>query len=227
MCYKAVTLPKSLPDPTQWDQLIDRYKSFRLLSLQLSPEAFGTSYAREVTFPLETWTSRLNNPIAFNTIIVSDPKPGSTDDLSLILNSEWLASLTIVGPLESKTAAKAYEESVHFSPDSVNFGPPAIGVKSTYVLNAMYVLPSERRNGLANMIIEYAKRLSVEMDGGKVTMALIVDFDNVPATKSYQKSGFKLVHDYWFDDPQSTEPRKKRAAVMRVDVDWRAIESTE
>ncbi|KAH6975108.1 hypothetical protein BKA56DRAFT_489203 [Ilyonectria sp. MPI-CAGE-AT-0026] len=217
MSYKAVKLPRSLPDPAQWDKLVACYKAFRLLSLQLSPEAFGSSYARETAFPPETWVSRLNNPIAFNTVIISDPEPGSTDDLSLILNSDWLASLTVVGPLESKTASKAYEESMHLNPDTVDFGPPAPGVESTYVLNAMYVLPSERRKGLANMIIEYAKQLAVEMNHGKVTLALILDFDNVPAAKSYEKSGFKRVHDYWFDDLRGTTPKKTHSAVMRVD----------
>lgn len=88
MSYKAVKLPKSLPNPTQWDKLMACYKAFRLLSLQLSPEAFGSSYDREAAFPPETWASRLNNPIAFNTIVVSDPEPGSTDDLSLIFSSD-------------------------------------------------------------------------------------------------------------------------------------------
>ncbi|KAH7139834.1 hypothetical protein B0J13DRAFT_558544 [Dactylonectria estremocensis] len=217
MNYKVITLPKSLPDPAQWEQLIARYKAFRLLSLQLSPEAFGSSYAREAAFPREAWVSRLSNPVAFNTIVVPDPQPGSTDNLSLVLNADWLGALTIVGPLESKTAARTYEQKMHLCPDIVDFGPPAPGVESTYVLNAVYVLPAERRKGLASLTVENAKQLAVEIEGSTVTLALILDFDNVPATKSYEKSGFKLVHDYWFDDPRGTTPRKTHAAVMRID----------
>ncbi|KAH7129244.1 hypothetical protein EDB81DRAFT_764393 [Dactylonectria macrodidyma] len=217
MSYKVVTLPKSLPDPAQWEQLIAKFKAFRLLSLKLSPEAFGSSYAREEAFPRDTWVSRLNNPVAFNTIVVPDPQPGATDDLSLILNSDWLGSLTAVGPLESKTAAKTYEQRMHLCPDIVDFGPPAPGIESTYVLNAVYVLPAERRKGLASLTIEYAKRLVVETEGGKVTLALILEFDNVPARRSYEKAGFTLVHDYWFDDPREATPKKSHAAVMRVD----------
>ncbi|WAO84852.1 Hypothetical protein NCS54_00208100 [Fusarium falciforme] len=222
MNTRAVALPKSLPDPAQWSQLIARYKEFRLLSLQLSPESFGSSYAREVAFSEEIWASRLNNPVALNTIIVSEPdaEAETTDDISLILNSPWLAALTLVGPLEAKTAAKSYEDKMHLQPDTVSFGPPAPGVDSTYVLNAMYVLPTERRKGHSYKIIEFAKQVALrENNGAKVTLALILDNDNMPAMKSYEKSGFKVVHRYWFDDTRGGEVKKKtRAAVMRVDI---------
>ncbi|RSL66407.1 hypothetical protein CEP53_003405 [Fusarium sp. AF-6] len=220
MKTRAVALPQSLPDPAQWNQLIARYKEFRLLSLQLSPESFGSSYTREVAFSEETWASRLNNPVALNTIIVSEPDDAdeSTDDISLILNSPWLAALTLVGPLEAKTAAKSYEDKMHLQPDTVSFGPPTPGIDSTYVLNAMYVLPSERRKGLSNKIIDFAKQLAlVKENNQKVTLALILGDDNVPAMKSYEKSGFEVVHRYWFDDTRGGEVKKTRAAVMRAD----------
>ncbi|KAJ3529599.1 hypothetical protein NM208_g9682 [Fusarium decemcellulare] len=218
MTFKAVTLPKSLDDPAKWDELIERYKAFRLDALDKSPEAFGSSYAREVAFSPETWASRLNNPIALNTVVLSS-SDSEADETTLILNSPWLAALTLVGPLEAKTAAKNYEEKMHLDPDTVDFGPPVPGVEWTYVLNAMYVPPSERRKGLATMIIEHAKRLAVELNNGKkVTLALILDAKNVPAMKSYEKAGFEVVHNYWFDDPRWGEPRKTNAAVMRVDV---------
>jgi GNAT superfamily N-acetyltransferase len=125
----------------------------------------------------------------------------------------------LVGPLEAKTAAKSYEDKMHLQPDTVSFGPPAPGVDSTYVLNAIYVLPSERRKGHSYKIIEFAKQLALkENNGAKVTLALILDDDNVPAMKSYEKSGFEVVHRYWFDDTRGVEVKKTQAAVMRVDV---------
>lgn len=221
MKTRAVALPKSLPDPAQWNQLIARYKEFRLLSLQLSPESFGSSYAREVAFSEETWASRLDNPVALNTVIVSEPDAGAEniDNISLILSSPWLAALTLVGPLEAKTAAKSYEDKMHLQPDTVSFGPPAPGVDSTYVLNAMYVLPSERRKGHSSKIIDFAKQLALIKENNRaVTLALILGDDNVPAMKSYEKSGFEVVHRYWFDDTRGGEVKKTRAAVMRADV---------
>ncbi|KAM0425503.1 hypothetical protein ACHAPT_009292 [Fusarium lateritium] len=221
MSTRAVALPKSLPDPEQWDQLITRYKAFRLLALQLSPENFGSSYDREAAFSQETWESRLNNPVALNTILVSEPETGAetTDDISLILSSPWLAALTLVGPLETKTAAKSYEEKMHLQPNTVSFGPPVPGVESTYVLNAMYVLPSERRKGLSYKLIDFAKQLALkDSNEARVTLALILDNDNVPAMRSYEKSGFEVVHRYWFDDTRGGIEKQTQAAVMRVDV---------
>ncbi|KAK8140450.1 hypothetical protein PG984_000516 [Apiospora sp. TS-2023a] len=38
------------------------YKPFRLAALKQDPDAFGSTYAREVAFPDEAWLQRLSNP---------------------------------------------------------------------------------------------------------------------------------------------------------------------
>ncbi|KAF4422044.1 gnat family [Fusarium acutatum] len=219
MSLKALTLSKSLFDPNQWNQLVDQYKEFRLLSLQLSPESFSSNYAREAEFTKDTWEARLSNPLASSLIIVSDPNPDSVDDLSLILNQPWFASLVLYGPLEAKTAAKTWEDRQKFEPGSLYFGPIADEIESAYVLNAIYVLPSQRRQGLANKLIEYAKELAVKKnEGKKLMLVLLVNFNSVAAIKCYEKSGFEVVHDYWFDDPNASGTSRGHAAVMRLDV---------
>ncbi|KAI1014607.1 hypothetical protein LB503_004097 [Fusarium chuoi] len=219
MSLKALTLPKSLSDPNQWEKLVDQYKEFRLLSLQLSPESFGSSYAREAKFTKDIWEARLSNPQASSIIITSDPNPGSVDDLSLILYQPWLASLVLYGPLEAKTAARTWEDLQSFEPGNAHFGPIAEDIESAYVLNAVYVHPSQRRKGLANKLIEYAKDLSVRQnESKKVMLVLLVNFNSVAAIKCYEKSGFEVVHDYWFDDPNASGTTRGHAAVMRLDV---------
>ncbi|RGP67638.1 gnat family [Fusarium sporotrichioides] len=217
MASKAVTLPRSLTDPTQWDELIEKYKSFRLSSLQLSPKSFSSTYAREVELPKSKWEARLSNPLAINTVVVSNPDTGSaSDDLSLVLHSSWLASLVVCGPFHADTAAKKWEEQQGFDPGCLNFGPPKPGIEWAYVLNAIYVPPSQRRKGLANRLIENAKQLVAGIHSeSKVMLVLVVNFESVAAMKCYKKSGFELVHDYWFNDRDST---KGHAAVMRLDV---------
>jgi GNAT superfamily N-acetyltransferase len=218
MANKVLSLPKSLTDSTQWDQLVQKFKSYRLQSLQLSPEAFSSTYAREVEFPDEIWESRLKNESALSTIVVSDPNPGSADDLSLILNSPWLASLVLSGPLNAATAAKDWEEHLNFDPGTNYFGPVPPEIETAYVLNAIYVLPSERRKGLANQLIDYVKRYAVEVNKGKkVMLVLLVNFESIAARKCYAKSGFELVHDYWFRESDGSGT-KGHAAVMRLDV---------
>ncbi|CVK99294.1 uncharacterized protein FMAN_02150 [Fusarium mangiferae] len=219
MSLKVLTLPKSLSNPIQWGNLVDLYKEFRLLSLRLSPESFSSNYAREAEFTKDIWEARLSNPLASSIVITSDPNPGSVDDLSLILNQPWLASLVLYGPLKAKTAAKTWEDLQKFEPGSTYFGPIADEIESAYVLNAIYVPPSQRRKGLANKLIEHAKDLSVRQnEGKKVMLALLVNFNSVAAVKCYEKSGFEVVHDYWFDDPNASGTTRGHAAVMRLDV---------
>ncbi|KAM0402024.1 hypothetical protein ACHAPZ_004926 [Fusarium culmorum] len=217
MASRAVTLPRSLSDPTQWDELIDKYRSFRLSSLELSPKSFSSTYAREVELTTANWETRLRNPLAINIVVVANPDTGSLkDDLSLTLNSPWLASLVVCGPFDAKTATTTWEKLQNFDPGCLNFGTLEPDMEWTYVLNAIYVPPSQRRKGLANKRIEYAKQLVVGKHvGNKVMLILIVDFESVAAMKCYEKLGFELVHDYWFDEPDYT---KGHAAVMRLDV---------
>ncbi|KAM0281399.1 hypothetical protein ACHAPQ_011706 [Fusarium lateritium] len=218
MSSKVVSLPKSLSDSSQWDKLVKNFKTYRLQSLQLSPESFSSTYAREVEFTKDIWESRLKNASALNTIVVSDPDPGSEDDLSLILNSPWLASLVLSGPLKAATAAKDWEELLNFDPGSNYFGPVPPEIETAYMLNAIYVLPSERRKGLANQLIEYAKECAVEVNKGrKIMLVLLVNFESIAARKCYAKSGFELVHDYWFREPDGSGT-KGHAAVMRLDM---------
>ncbi|KAF5966535.1 ARCA-like protein [Fusarium bulbicola] len=145
-------------------------------------KSFGSNYAREAKFTKDEWEARLSNPLASRIIITPDPNPGSVDDLSLILNQPWLASLVLYGPLEAKTAAKT-------------------------------------RKGMASKLIEYAKELVVRQNQGKkVMLVLLVNFDSVAAIKCYEKSGFEVVHDYWFDDINASGTTRAHDAVMRLDV---------
>ncbi|OBS24488.1 hypothetical protein FPOA_05029 [Fusarium poae] len=216
MASKAVILPRSLSDPIQWDKLIDKYRSFRLSALDLSPQSFSSTYAEEVELPKEKWEARFSNPLVVNIVIVSNPDTGSVSDLSLILNSPWLASLVSCGPFDAMTAAKTWEQQQNFEPGCLDFGPLGTDIKWAYVLNAIYVPPLQRRKGLANRLIEYAKQfVAGTHDENKVMLVLIVNFESVAAMKCYEKSGFGLVHDYWFIESDST---KGHAAVMRLDV---------
>ncbi|KAI6750807.1 hypothetical protein HG530_014257 [Fusarium avenaceum] len=218
MSSKVINLPKSLSDPSQWDKLVEKFKTYRLQSLQLSPEAFSSTYAREVEFPKEIWEARLKNASALNTIVISDPSPDSEDDLSLVLNSPWIASLVLSGPLNAATAAKDWEKQLNFDPGTNYFGPVPPEIETAYVLNAIYVLPSERRKGLANQLIDYAKRYVVEVNKGKkIMLVLLVNFESIAARKCYAKSGFELVYDYWFRESGGSGT-KGHAAVMRLDV---------
>ncbi|KAK2729833.1 GNAT family [Colletotrichum kahawae] len=256
MSPKFIVLPKSHPSLAKFLQLSDRYKAFRLLSLRLSPESFGSTYAREVAFAPEKWLARLSNPLATTIVAVDDggitppspvQAPSSDDadrilsietadaaesDFELALDAEWLASLTISGPLDMKTLAT----HLHLEESFVDFGPahkldlgPAARKRDSdsdrprrqFVVNGMYVLPIARGHSLGVQILECAKRYvaaEAKVSGERVRLLLIVDYDNPPARRTYEKCGFEVVHRYWFDDYREGREARTEAAVMVVDL---------
>lgn len=64
---------------------VERYKEFRLLSLKVAPEAFGSTLERERAFTDETWYDRLANPKAVTFLALQ--------------GGRVIGSLTTVGPL--------------------------------------------------------------------------------------------------------------------------------
>ncbi|EXF82913.1 hypothetical protein CFIO01_01283 [Colletotrichum fioriniae PJ7] len=224
-------LPKSHPSPTKFQTLLDRYKSLRLTSLLLSPSCFGSTHAREAVFPQEKWLFRLANPVATTIIIYEDVASASslTNDSSSLdkaLTAEWLATLTINGPLDQQTLSS----SLHLDPSIVDFGPthqtsPDVPT-SQYVINGMFVIPSARGKKLGTQLLEFARTHVVaeirsqraETKRGGVRISLIVDYDNEPARKTYERSGFEIVHRYWFDDYREGRKSRTEAAVMVLDI---------
>ncbi|KXH26256.1 hypothetical protein CSIM01_03634 [Colletotrichum simmondsii] len=221
-------LPKSHPFPAKFQTLLDRYKFLRLTSLLLSPSCFGSTHAREVAFPPEKWVSRLTNPGATTIIIYEDEtsSPSSTDEspstsLDKALTAEWLATLTINGPLDSETLSASFHD----------FGPthqssPDVPVFQ-YVINGMFVTPSARGKQLGTKLLEFAKahvasEIATTHAEGKekerARISLIVDYDNEPARKTYARSGFEIVRRYWFNDYREGRESRTEAAVMALDL---------
>ncbi|GJC93106.1 GNAT family [Colletotrichum higginsianum] len=233
------TLPRSHSDPSKFHRLTTLYKSFRLLSLRLSPESFGSTYAREAAFPWDAWTSRLSNPlattiVAYRTTSSSDPAPETEpapagvpmtpDNASLdaALDAEWLASLTIIGPLDAATLAT----SLHLDPDLVDLSSSQeteteTPTRQQHILNGMYVVPSARGEKLGVRILEHVKDLvasEARSQGRGARVSLIVDYDNAAARRTYERCGFEVVHRYWFDDYREGRGARTEAAVMVLDI---------
>jgi hypothetical protein len=80
--FDLVQVPR---DPESALAYVERYKSFRLLALKTSPEAFGSTYAREAAFTDDVWHNRLMNPAAATFFAQQDGR--------------LLSTITILGPL--------------------------------------------------------------------------------------------------------------------------------
>ncbi|KAG7133441.1 hypothetical protein HYQ45_008384 [Verticillium longisporum] len=219
-----INLPRSLPSEEQFDRLVNKYKDFRLFSMAQSPGSFGSTLAREESFPRETWVSRVTNPLATNLVAVVRPpgldSPPLEGKLELTLEQPWLASLTLVGPLDPAKAEEMYGKAMHIAPGMASFGPPeeATGIKWQFALNAMYVVPEGRGRGLAKGIVKSAVQLAVSMGEGQgARVVLLVDYDNEAARAVYKSSGFEVTHRYWFDDHRVGRSGQTEAAVMKLD----------
>jgi len=98
-------LPKSCDDAQVWKILVQKQKEFRLRSLQLTPNSFGSTYEHELAFDDETWASRLRNPLATTFVAVSADcdtnagrKSSSPSSLESALCWKWIGGLVFDGP---------------------------------------------------------------------------------------------------------------------------------
>jgi hypothetical protein len=64
---------------------VERYKAFRLLSLQTAPAMFGSTYEREIAFSEDTWLGRLSSPTATTFLAIQE--------------NRTIGMITTVGPL--------------------------------------------------------------------------------------------------------------------------------
>lgn len=216
----VVAIPKSASPPELWKGLALRLKEFRLLSLQRSPECFSSSYEREFQFQDQQWEDRLSNPVAttFVALPMQDIELVKTQALNRLLTEDWRGTLVLCGPSEQQATEVHTDDGVV----SVEPSTPLSGeVSSHFMLNAMYVLPNARGQGIAVKLvkaaIKFASMQHQKSGNGKVRITLVVDYPNIPARNLYEKCGFKTIHRYWFKDAMTQEPRE--AALMELWID--------
>jgi hypothetical protein len=81
--YSTIQLPRSFddnPDGVQLlDQLARRSKLLRLDALRTNPEAYASSYEREILFTDKQWEDRVKNPSARTFVAVDCISPSTAD----------------------------------------------------------------------------------------------------------------------------------------------------
>lgn len=215
---RVLSLPKSLPSDDDFSQLVERYKAFRLLSLQLSPTAFGSTYEREVAFTTDTWVARLQGPLSTNIVAVTGPSvaDASTNGVtSSLFDEEWQASLFLRGPFDRDATVVEFDGMFMEGPSRLLDDD----IEIYFALYGMYVLPTARGAGYGTAIVEYAKQEAKKLaNGARARVILMLDFDNEAAQRTYEKCGFTMRFDYWFDHRHEGKAIKKHASTMSVDV---------
>jgi hypothetical protein len=59
MSFEIIQIPR---DDEAIRLYLERHKAFRLLALKTDPDAFGSTFAREIAFTDDVWFNRLKNP---------------------------------------------------------------------------------------------------------------------------------------------------------------------
>ncbi|KAH8808294.1 hypothetical protein F5884DRAFT_821670 [Xylogone sp. PMI_703] len=178
MTYEIVELPH---EPQAIQSHVDKYKAFRLFSLQESPEAFGSTYAREIAFADDIWVQRLSNPLATTFVARKSGAIAST--------------LTILGPI--------YEDPGKLPPSwnpwtAVAVEQASQGPVLYFQINGMFTHPEARGQGLASRLIEEAfsfSRARAVSLGKEFAVNISVKSANTAAKTLYEKCGFKIVRE--------------------------------
>ncbi|PLB46504.1 hypothetical protein P170DRAFT_466003 [Aspergillus steynii IBT 23096] len=199
-------IPGTTTDHGTLDTLIDRYKNIRLRALKEEPQAFGSKYEDELQFPHHRWQARIQNPRA-HTFIALNVSPGfdvlvksagdSDPSLPVLLTTEWLGTLTMIGPeavpdsnLDAKELLDLFDRN-----RAISSGDGTHGSVMAYVLNGMFVAPEGRRSGNGRRLVEravgYARDAATAVGAVQVWMLVFVEVENGPAFEFYQKFGFQ------------------------------------
>ncbi|KAL2814370.1 hypothetical protein BDW59DRAFT_167236 [Aspergillus cavernicola] len=179
---KIISIPKYLP-PDALKLIVTRYKILRLTGLEIDPDAFTSTYARERQFSDENWTARAMNPGIFVALF---------PDLRVPTGIQFDGQ--VVFPACEENARSAPWElfkDIDFQ-DAAKVDIP-VGSRVVYVLVGMYVLPEGRGAGDGRRLVEAAiGAVDREMreKGVNATVVVLVARDNLAAKSLYEQVGF-------------------------------------
>ncbi|KAL4938057.1 hypothetical protein BDV06DRAFT_201779 [Aspergillus oleicola] len=189
--------------------LVTRHKILRLTGLQTDPEAFTSTYERELDFDNETWRNRVLNPLG-RIFVTLFPESDSSDlgiqyagdatgDVKRLILHPWLGQFTLLGPVLFPNTKEAEEKPWELFKDfdferaaqDVRSIPP--GARVVYVIVGMYVLPEGRGAGNGTRLLQAAVTAVDEersQMGVHVTVSVLVSQENLTARRLYERVGF-------------------------------------
>jgi GNAT superfamily N-acetyltransferase len=214
-------MPKAFASQTEFHEIVNHYKSLRLQALKLNPESFSSTYGQESQFPLDTWQSRVLNPVGQTYVAVTsidndspshlsliDCNEGereSKQDLHLLLRNEWVGIATAIGPKtwtrqDGDTNSQPWDVFIqqgnYIIPQSVLLPSETSGAHLVYLIVGMFVLPHARGKGKAQRILEAAARGIWEeaKEAGASAASIVIQVEPmaINAQRLYERVGFKV-----------------------------------
>ncbi|KAI1265646.1 hypothetical protein F5Y18DRAFT_385180 [Xylariaceae sp. FL1019] len=166
------------PDEQGCRFCIEKYKPFRLTALREDPDAFGSTYARELEFDDEAWLGRIKNPSAMTFVAVR------------VHDDQVVASTSLIGPLPSEGPVSNPYQTVS---QLGTKGEIAADKILRFQMAAVYTSPKARSRGLAKALIkaatEKAIKRATEQDR-PLALSVVVYAANNAAISVYERCGF-------------------------------------
>ncbi|APA14703.1 hypothetical protein SS1G_06709 [Sclerotinia sclerotiorum 1980 UF-70] len=165
---------------------VGKYKDFRLLSLQVAPEAFASNYSREAAFSYEVWYERLANPHAATFFALQDSK---------IVGTISILGPLLYGPEEMTALGNPWQ--------AIGDGTSNRQTTGHYRINGLFTLPEIRGRGVGKTLIETALRYAggeVALQGRAFVCSIVVESDNAGARRLYEKCGFVVTKEVPYGD---------------------------
>ncbi|KAK3056179.1 hypothetical protein LTR09_002685 [Extremus antarcticus] len=212
--YRIVLIPKLTENDSNIEALAEKFRAFRLHSLQAAPDAFASTYEVESQRGLDHTIGRLINQkaaqfVALRSTGLDEDDTETLKDVDLLLGCEWVGMAVLLGP----------EEGDELSIPSANLDPfvqMTAGADTAYYnstrlfesssntkdihfhINGTFVSPSTRGSGLGGRLMDVAVRYGDDQaakTGRQLRVTLSVYGHNTAAIHLYEKAGFKVVKE--------------------------------
>ena len=199
MRFDVIALPAEWPNTAELRETARKYRHFRLLALQASPNAYASTYEKEVEFPPDMWLQRLRNQSARHIIATADSQEPTTD-ASVTGIGNWVGLIVVLEKISSEipsVTTSPWSSATQERPSSASPRSTDTAVDPVwYHLNGLFVHPRARRHGLGKTLIHAALehiRASIADRGAKATkVVILVDSWNKSARTLYSSCAFKV-----------------------------------
>ncbi|KAI1387073.1 uncharacterized protein F4822DRAFT_333636 [Hypoxylon trugodes] len=161
---------------------LDHYKPFRLAALKREPEAFGSTYNREINFVDDDWLNRIRNPLPKTFVaMLSDSK-------------QILSATSLIGPLPNPDpASNPFQASSEMRDERDHHHNNSEASSMSFQITGVYTAPQARGQGLAKKVVRTATEWAVghaKKQNGHLALSVIVYATNTGAIAFYESCGF-------------------------------------
>ena len=205
-------LPVEWSDKDQLKDMANALRRLRLDALQLAPDAYASTYEKEVLFSEDLWLQRLQNSQARH-VVASEKREGGGKEVDQASRLEqfgqWIGLVVVMEKHGSERSSAAVSLWTYNASQKITtMATERLGTTETptsvfYQLHGLFVHPSMRRCGLGKALIQesynYVRTRIIEQGLLSARVDVLVDSWNVSARNLYLSCGFAFVSQDSYD----------------------------